>query len=124
MAEVRQYEADVNLDEVAEALDLRLRSKGFATTIYPQGDGYILSAKKTDIPRMAVGLGREATVTLMPSDTGFVVTVDRGDLASQVIGGALGYLFCWPLMGVAAYGAYKRHALADEVFAIVDQTAA
>lgn len=124
MAEVRRYEADVDLSELASTLDLHLQSKGFATTIYPQGDGYIVTAKKTDVPRVAVGLGREATVTLMPSDDGFIVRVDRGDLGSQVIAGALGYLFFWPLMGVAAYGAYKRHTLSDEVFSIIDQEAA
>lgn len=121
MPEVRRYPVRADLRSLAAALEGFFQRERFETQWFEQGEGYLVTAKQMDTVRFAAGVGREATVTLMPSGEGTLVTVDRGALTSQAVGGVLGYALLGPIgVGAAGYGAYKRHQLANEIFDVIE----
>jgi len=121
MSDLRRFESEVELESVARAVASHFRSTGFETTAYRHAGGHTIHGKKAGTARTIVGLAAEATVTLLTTDGGFVARVDRGGPASQVIGGAVGYLYFTPLLGLAGYGAYRRHKLSDRIFEAIER---
>jgi hypothetical protein len=121
MSDLRRFESDVQLETVARAVASHFRSTGFETTGYRHTGGHTIQGKKGGTLRTVAGLASEATVSLLPTDGGFVARVDRGGPASQVLGGAVGYLYFTPLLGLAGYGAYRRHKLSDRVFEAIER---
>lgn len=121
MPEVRRYPFQADLRSLAAALEAYFQRERFETQWFEQGEGYLVTAKQMDTVRFAAGVGREATVSLMPSGNGTLVTVDRGAITSQAVGGVLGYALLGPIgIGAAGYGAYKRHQLAKDIFDLIE----
>jgi hypothetical protein len=121
VADIRHFEVEASLRDVAAAVEAFFLAKSFETHWYEQGDGFLVSAKQMDTVRTLAGQGREATVSIQPSKPGFIVTVDKGGVTSQAIGGALGYVIAGPIgLSAAAYGAYRRHQLANEIFETIE----
>jgi len=122
MPEIRRYPARADLRSLAATLEAFFQRERFETQWFEQGEGYLVTAKQMDTVRFAAGVGREATVSLMPSGDGTLVTVDRGAITSQAVGGVLGYALLGPIgIGAAGYGAYKRHQLANEIFDLIER---
>ncbi|UCF08936.1 MAG: zinc ribbon domain-containing protein [Thermoplasmata archaeon] len=121
--EQRTYSKDINVGQIAQALQSYFMAQGYETQALGTPPNMLVQVRKRGVIRAVAGMQRVMSAQFRETQEGILVTLGEQKWADKAAVGAVGALIFAPLIVTAAYGAYKQAKLPEQFWQIIDNMA-
>lgn len=112
---------NVDLQDVADAIERIYRDKDFEVKTEPNAQGCLISLTKGGMFKMVLGMKMALNLKLKALPGALEAEASVGVFGMQVLPALVAYYLAWPVLLTQIWGLVKQSKLDDEVIAAVEE---